>query len=492
MSEAPGSGRAILKASVWLFAALSMLASLSPLGATHDEAYHARSIWCGQGERSPYCTERFTDTTGQPVARTNIETQNCQIPVNQPLLCPTDRTGESIFRTNDGLYPSLFYYVLSWFVVPNVSVSTFLIRLVSIFIISTLFGITMWLLPPRYRLVLLLVSLTTFTSTGFFLFSSLNPSSWTSLGTGIGWLSIHAAFGKSPLSRTRRVALGITGSLAWVMALGSRWDAVPFLVFVSYLIALHLLQLHHPRRRTQLLLFGLLIPIISISLLERFAPARIVFDVRRLYSYSPGQPDNLTFFTDNLMQGLPNALRALGSVPVMSGIVIPEIVYISALGLLGMFVFRTFNQSQPLQIFGVLSAAVVICIVIAAQVALVDNRDTGGVEPRYVYPLFIFMVAWWFLLGPDDLRKKVQQYLRPGAIVVTTLFALVAFTTTERFVDRTTFGLRYLPEGPDQWWWSWMPFGPNVAVILAPVFIWWYFRELFETLNHYELSDHES
>lgn len=469
-----------------------MLALLSPLGATHDEAYHARSIWCGQGERSPYCTERYFDEKGQRVARTNIEIQNCQVSSREPLLCPTDRTGDSVFPTNDGLYPGLFYFTLSWFVVPYVSVSTVLVRLASIFIITAVFGLMLWLLPSRHRLVLFLVSLTTFTATGFFLFSSINPSSWTSFGVGVGWLAIHAALIAERLPRKRRLALVGVGLLASVMAVGSRWDSVPFLAFTAYLIGLHFLWVRFPTRRTRLLAIGAITPIIAVFLLERFAPARIVFDLQRMYTYAEGQPDNVAFFTDNLLQGLPNALRALGTVPTMTGIALPDIVYISALIMLSFFMFQSFNSSSRLQMFGAITSTVMISFAIAAQVALVDNRDTGGVEPRYVYPLLMFAVGWWYLLGPDDLFNKVIRYLRAAALNATTVFALVAFTTAERFVDRKSFGLRLLPEGPDNWWWPWAPFGPNVPLLLAPFFLWFFFATMLELITKRESHDRKA
>ena len=46
----------------------------------------------------------------------------------------------------------------------------------------------------------------------------------------------------------------------------------------------------------------------------------------------------------------------------------------------------------------------------------------------------------------------------------------------ERYVDVQTLGIRYLPEGLDQWWWVWMPVGPNVVVALAIVCLWKFFN----------------
>jgi hypothetical protein len=62
------------------------------------------------------------------------------------------------------------------------------------------------------------------------------------------------------------------------------------------------------------------------------------------------------------------------------------------------------------------------------------------------------------------------------------IFSLFTFAAAERFVDRTSSGLRLLPEGPDNWWWSWAPFGPNVPLLFAPLFLWLFFTALLRAM----------
>lgn len=166
----------------------------------------------------------------------------------------------------------------------------------------------------------------------------------------------------------------------------------------------------------------------------------------------------------------------------MSGILLPEIVYITGLLLLGWLVAHSINLQERLQIIGALVTAATISLVIMAQVALVDNRDALGVEPRYSYPLLIFLVGWWFLLGPENLADRITKFLRPAAVVAIVMFAVGMFTVAERFVDVQTYGLRLLPEGPEQWWWSWMPVGPNVVLVVAVFSLWMFFRRLLASV----------
>lgn len=457
-----------------------MVALLSPPGATHDEWYHASSIWCGQGVREPYCVEKFPTADGF-FARTNLDAANCQRYANDVLYCPTSRSGVSTPLTNNGLYPNIFYFVLSWFVVPSPDLSIATVRIASALIITAMLGLTMWLLPQRHQTTLLLVALTTFPATGYFLFASINPSSWTAVGVGVGWLSLHAAAVSTQLTRKRRAGILGLGVVACIMAVGSRYDAYPFMAVAISLICLHVAWSRFRAHRKLIVSATVVLVLALLIVLEMFTPLTPSVYLRLLIEYGTGQPDNVTFFSHNLVEALPNALLALGTVPTMSQVIIPEIVYLIGVSSLAFFLIRTFERRNILQLIGFVVISLVIAVSIAAQVAFNDNRNQGFIEPRYVYPLFILLVSWWYILGPDDLHNRVARHLRPAAIASTVAFFLTVFTIGERFVDRQLFGLRYLPEGPDQWWWTWLPVGPNVLVVLAPCCLWMFFCQLIRS-----------
>lgn len=453
-----------------------MLATLSQPGATHDEWFHASSIWCGQGVREPYCRDIVDNGVDVPYALTNIDARNCGADQDRPLLCPTSRSNETALWTNTGLYPPLFYFVLSWVVIPSVDVSILLARVASALLISVVLAVMAVLLPSRHRLVLFLVSLTTFTGSGYFLFASINPSSWTVFGVGVGWLAVHAAVATGDLSKVRRVQLGAIGMIAWLMAVGSRWDAPGFVAFSLALLAFHVIWCRFPRYRKTFLPAALLTVFLLLLVLERLTPLSPLYHLEILIRYTNGQPDNTAFFTYNFLQGLPNALRALGTLPTLTTVTLPDVVFVAAIALLACFMFVTYHRRQPFQVIGLALSSCVIALVIMAQVTVNDVRDVGGVEPRYVYPVLVFAVGWWFLLAPSDFASRVSKYLKPASLVSVGLFALTILTVAERYVDRQTFGLRYLPESLDQWWWTWMPIGPNVVAVLAPLCVWMFFQ----------------
>jgi len=481
--------RKVVPAFIWLFVSLAMVALLSQPGSTHDEWYHARSIWCGHGERSPYCTSIVSVNDIPIYAITNIREQNCQRVPEAPLLCPRSQLQLSSLTVNNGfLYPKLFYFVMSWLVVPSVEMSVALIRWANALIITTLLGLMIWLLPARYRLVQFLVILTTFTVSGYVLTASLQPSSWTMIGVGFGWLPIHAAIAPNKMSLQRKIALGLLGVTTWVMAVGSRHDALPMITFTLTLTSLHLAMLHFPTRKKEIVVVGLVGTVVLVWTLELFSMISVLAAISSLFTYSDGQPDNVAFFSHYLLQGLPNAFTALGRLPTMTPVWLPEIVYQANLFVLGALIFHSYCRHSQLQRLGSIAAVAVISLVIMAQVSMVDNRDPFGVEPRYSFPLLVFVVGWWFTTGPRDLKGRIANHLMAMTVVFVGMFAITMFTLAERHVDRTTWGLRLLPEGPDHWWWSRMPIGPNVVLIVAVVAMWKFLRQMSEVIEADEVA----
>jgi len=469
----------VVIAFAWFFAALSMLALLTPPGATHDEAYHLRSIWCGRGERSPFCSDRYVDEADGYVARTNLEVPICQVSARAPLHCPGSQTGETISPTDEGRYPPVFYFLLSWLVTTSTSASVVLMRVAVALSITMILGLMMWLFPSEHRKALFLVIMTVFPATGVTLFASINPSAWSAIGVGTGWLALHAALvprrSRSPISRLGLAGIGLT---AMCMAISSREDASLFLLLPVTFVAVDALR-WNPRQRRLRLLPLVLGPtsVLVVGLWQMSLPAVAEY-LQSLFSYSDGQSDNYTFYSENLLQALPNALHALGSLPMTSPVLVPEIVLISNLAILAYFLIRSYNAGEVLQKVGAVVSVIYIAVMIATQVALIDSRDFGGVEPRYVYPLFLFVSGWWFLQGNLDFGPKMADIFRVGSRIATASFALVCYSLAERYVDRQTFSFRYLPDGPDNWWWDGMPVGPTVIVVLASVFIWMFFRRL--------------
>jgi hypothetical protein len=388
-------------------------------------------------------------------------------------------------KPDEGMYPPLFHLALSWLVLPSVDVSIILMRIFSALVVTVLLAIVAWLLPLRYQLVLLLIFLTVFTTEGYLLLASINPSSWVVVGVGVAWLAIHAALSPGDHSRNSRVSLFAMGLVGWGISIGSRWDGAAFVAFVGTLTLFHVLWSKFPSQRKRVFTAIACTGTFIVLILQFFTPFPPVRYFTQLFRYSDDQPDNVAFFTQNLLNGLPKALEALGEVPLHLGAYLPGLIVPSALILLGHFMLQTFNRENLFQTMGFVITTVTISLMFMAWHVSRNERDATELSSRYSLPLLVFAIGWWYLQGPSDLQTRVVGHLRTALVASTFLFTLTIFTIAERSVDLQTFGLRFLPEGLDQWWWAWMPVGPNVVVFLASISFWKFLLSFHE---HFTLA----
>lgn len=459
----------------WLFGALCFLALLSAPDATHDEAFHLANIYCGQGERLPYCSQIRYDVA-YPSAVVDMDFATCQRIPNVPLACPRVGNGTSVRSINHGdLYPGWFYWVMSWFVVSSQELSVILARFGNALIITLTLAVTALILPRRHLQVMNMMMFTTLPATGYFLFSSVNPSSWTVLGVGFGWLTFHAAISSRESSGRTRVVLFVWSAILWLLATASRWDAIPYAFLTVCLIAIQSnwpRLVNHKFLRHKVLSLAVGVPAlisVPIALIEWIAPIHVspLRYLKDIISYSGEQPNNLQFFSHYVLDVIPMSLSSLSSVPTTTSIGLPRILSILNVAILILVLIGTRKFNSYKQLVGLAINILFMTLVVTAWVDSIDDRDLFGIEPRYVLPLLVFTVGWWLIDATDESLQNMTRnvgHLIPIAIL---MHALMAFAVVERYVDRQTFGLRILPEGTDNWWWSQLPVGPNAALIMA-------------------------
>ena len=478
-----GVNRPVVRSFVWMFAALSMVALLSQPGSIQNEWSHAAGVWCGQGERDVLCPEIQTSKDGTELALTNIADTECWPRETAPRLCPESRTDLNPISITGGSYPSLFNFGLSWLVLPSVDLSVLLIRLSNAFILSATLAVLSLLLPRQYQRTLALLIVAVFTGPGLFMMVSINPLSWATIGIGLGWLPLHAALAPNELGTAHRRTLAAVSVLLFVLAVGSQRSAIGFSVVVLALIAAHLGWLALPSRRSALFkIFGISLGVLLVAL-ELLSPRtpHTLF----LSSFSPNgsalneaAPESFYYLRD-LLPVIPSAVRALFGFPswnpanpLLLTVSFPEIVTLGGVGLLGYLIVRSGCSKQGFQAVGAGVVLSVVALVLFAQVSLQETIGNTVPDSLSVYPLIAFLAGWWFFHAPFERSECLVNSLRTPAVIAVALFAVTSFTVAERFVDRQTFGLRYLPEGLDQWWWTAMPVGPNVILILASMFLW--------------------
>lgn len=463
--------REIARAFGWLFLALAVVALMSQPGASQDEWFHVSSIWCGHGKRDTYCPEAVRSGQSVVEVRTNFSISACEAQPKYPLVCPRGDRGATS-TANAGLRPGLFYFLFSWVVVPSIDVSVLLVRLLNAAVVSIFLGMLFWLLPDRYRVVLFLVCLTVLPVNGSFLFSSINPESWNALGTGTGWLATHAAFTSKSLPKRQRTALATAGMVAVAMAVGSSWDSIPMLLFISVLVGIQIVSTNRASSRLRMF-FQCQFLIGAGALLAELSSApsplgTLTSFLRNLWD----EPNSFTLLTVSSLQKLPSVLDALGTVPTMNPLILPELVYISGILIFGLVMFKGFNPQSTWQKIGLTTVAVFLTFLLVRQDMVFDFRAMLTIDALHTFPLLLFVVSWWLLMGPSDLFERVSTSLKLIIGLATATFLFAQFTVVERFADHQTYGIRMIPDGPDNWWWPWMPVGPTISVVLATCFFW--------------------
>ena len=458
-------------------------------GATNDELSHISRVWCGRGERDFICRDSTKDAAFVSATSSNLDDRACFAKAQAPVFCRVQEGGAILNSTNDGEHPQLFYWVYSWLVLSDTHSSIPVIRFANLLLISILLALFVWFLPTRHRVILLLLMLCTLSATGFVLFSSLNPFSWVIVGVGFGWLPLHAALSPEINGLRRRGALAGLSVVAWTMAIRSDPRVSGFVLLSAFLVAAHLYLLWNPRDTRRFTRAFSLFSVACVLVIDRLDLLIPLIDGAKDSRSSLTLKLNELAVSFDLNQdffdSFPGALRPLGTFPSVNAeisgsqlVELPEVVHIGAIVILSFVIVRFFNQKNPIQTIGSGFVMTGVAVFSATQDPATPLAASSSSQPWTLLPLLILAVGWWFLLGPDNILEKSSDVLKPISILVCMCFALTCFTIAERFVDRQTYGLRFLPEGLDQWWWTWMPVGPNVVVVMSPWCLWKFFNEL--------------
>lgn len=478
-----GVNRPVLRSFVWMFATLCMVALLAQPGSIQNEWSHVAGVWCGQGERDVLCPDIRTSNDNATSVLTNIVDSECWAKQTSPRLCPKSPAEQIPITLTKGTHPSLFNFGLSWLVLPSVELSVLVVRLANAFLLSVVLAVLSLLLPSQYRRTLALLIVAVLTAPGVFLLVSVNPLSWTTIGIGLGWLPLHAAIARNDLGILHRRILVAVGVLLFVLAVGSQRSALGFSIVVLALVTAHIGWLAFPNRRSALSKV-LVVPLGALFVALEFVSPRIAyslflssFDSSGTASYEAAL-SSFDYLRD-LLPVVPSAVRSLFGFPawnpvnpLLLTVSLPEIVMFGGVGLLGYLVVRSTDLKPGFQAGGAGFVLFVAALVLFAQVSSQEKVDYSMTDTLAVYPLIVFLAGWWFFLAPNEQSESLVNSLHSFAVIATALFAITSFTVAERFVDRQSFGLRYLPEGMDQWWWTGMPVGPNVVVVLAPICLW--------------------
>jgi hypothetical protein len=167
----------------------------------------------------------------------------------------------------------------------------------------------------------------------------------------------------------------------------------------------------------------------------------------------------------------------------MNPLILPELVYVSGILIFSLVMFKGFNPQSIWQKIGLASVVVFSTLLLVRQDIVFDFRAMPTIDALHSFPLLVFVVSWWLLMGPSDLFERVSSSLNVIVGLATATFLFTQFTVVERFADHQSYGIRMIPDGPDNWWWPWMPVGPTISVVLATFFFWRFLQSAKSSLT---------
>ncbi len=428
----------------------------SPVAATPDEDFHLASIWCGLGERAGLCENPDDGTTGRLIPAA-IPPATCYAfhPDESAACWNPETTGMvRVDRANaDGLYPRVFYAVMSVFASPNVPASVMVMRLVNGAFAVGLLTAVFWALPRRMRPALVVSVAATSVPLGVFVLASINPSSWAILSAATVWVTLYAATQVEGRRRWLLAGLAVFGA---VIGAGARADSAIYAVFGA---TVALILAGRPRRAQLLpLATGAVILIIAVAFYLGARQGSAVVSGLSGGSASLSKAQILS----NLLEVPSLWVGALGGWALgWIDTDLPSVVEVLATTVFAGALFVGLRRVS-------LSRGIAISLGLASMwlvpfVLLYQSRTVVGdlVQPRYILPLMVIT------LGVASLRHRAARAWRGlrlllAGLALTIAYAVALHTNIQRYTTGTDH-LTFDPGAGAEWWWALAP---------SPLVVW--------------------
>lgn len=435
---------AFLVLGAWSFA--------SPVGSSPDDDFHLPSIWCGQGERPGLC-EAIDDGPARmvPIPIVNSTCYAFHPETDAGCWDPTTEGLTRVERANiDGLYPPLFYSVMSVFAGPDVQFSVIAIRLVnSAFAVGMLTAVVL-ALPRRIRPAVLVSVLAASVPLGVFIFASTNPSSWTLLSAVTVWSTL---FGATQSTGRRRWALSALALFGAVLGAGARADAAIFAVYgAAMALLLGLRGLRNLRdQRIPLVTAGLIV-ITSVAFYFSARQGGAAFG-----GLDPAStPLTLAQHVSNFLEVPSLWTGALGQSNLgWFDTRMPAAVWVLTTAVFGGALFVGLAATWRRRIVAVVLSLLAMWLVPFVMLAQSNAVVGATVQPRYLLPLLIIALGVASLrFDAEEAWNGVRYWLAGAALWAGLTIAL------HQNIGRYTSGSEgdsIDPGAAGSWWWSGVP-----------------------------------
>lgn len=448
-----------LVASIFGFVALGAWALASPVGASPDEDFHLASIWCGGGERAGQCELPEGQGSGAKdrmvpdilVAQATCyafrpdQSAGCQGAFDETTLVETSRGNFT------GLYPGVFYAVMSTLVGPSVSASVVAMRLFNAAFFVLFVSAVTWLTPPHRRETVVLPVLATAVPLGMFLVASINPSGWAILSAATLWISLYNYFESSG---KRRWLWAIFAAFALVIGAGARADAAAYACLA--IVGVFILKARRDRRFWLGATLPLGLIIVAVLFYRMAGQSGAAVDGLNPSPESSGSL--LGQFWQNIIMVPDLWVGMLGHWGLgWLDTAMPAVVWVSSFAVLASVIFYGLSRAgvRKYVALGLMLAAF---WGVPALIQLQTRLPVGNyLQPRYILPIGVLLVAFALVaMRKTSWGLNVAQLVVVGS-ALTVANSLALQTNIRRYVTGVDVGGMDL-NSHTEWWWT---FGPS-------------------------------
>ena len=430
----------------------------SPPGSSPDEDLHLSSAWYlakYPGVKNPAHPLRDDKI---PLRITDAGKCYFSSP-NVTSICETDNSlgDANYFRIINN---SKYYTFLSNFVSPTkIELSTLILRMINSLIASFALFVVLLLTPKSIFLPVLVSWLIVNIPLGFFILSSVNPSSWSFIFSSIFLPLIYKVLSKERSSNSIAISFLVLIS-AFLIAREARYDILLFAVIFTTSLLPIIFNYDQMNKKIKVL----------INLSTFFIASALtlaIWNRSRLVGFREEKTSNWENIT-----GVPSLITGafggwgLGSLETVMPAITFIVSFVTVLSVI-FIALRKIDISESISM-GLLSF---FGFIVPLFVLVRSNLKVGEwLQPRYIVPIFYVLLALSLVVVFKTLVIHKLMIFINFIFIMTTITFVTSLHTVYR---RYTVGLdnyTLIFHEPDSWWWdfNYLP-SPTIIYLLTVI-----------------------
>jgi hypothetical protein len=445
--------------SILSFMLLTGWSLASPPGSSPDEDLHLSSAW--YLAKYPDVKDPAHPLRDDKIPLRITDAGKCYF--NSPNVTSICETDNSLRDANYSriINNSGYYTFLSNFVSPTkIDMSTLIIRMINSLIASIALFVVLLLTPRGIFLPVLVSWLIVNIPLGFFILSSVNPSSWSFIFSYLFLPLIYKVLSKDHKPNSIAISLLVLIS-AFLLAREARFDILLFAVIFTTSLLPIIFNYEQMNKRIKTL--------INLStLLIASALTLAIWNRSLLVGFREEKTSNWENLT-----GVPSLITGafggwgLGSLETTMPAITFVVSFVTVLSII-FIALREINISESISL-GLLSF---FGFIVPLFVLVRSNLRVGEwLQPRYILPIFYVLLALSLIIVFKTLvTHKLMIFINFIFLISTITFITSLHTVYRRYtvgLDNYTLNFRE----PDSWWWDFNYIPSPIIIYLLTVVI---------------------